>query len=57
MLTDAKKSSKILDVATGMGEQAFAFAKNGYTVIGIAYQKPCIRSQIKKDMKLKEKKH
>jgi len=33
--TDAKNSSKILDVATGTGKQAFAFAKRGYVVEGI----------------------
>lgn len=33
--TDAQKSSRILDVATGTGKQAFAFAKNGYEVVGI----------------------
>lgn len=33
--TNAQKSSKILDVATGTGQQAFAFAKKGYEVIGI----------------------
>lgn len=32
---DAKNNSKILDVATGTGKQAFAFAKRGYDVIGI----------------------
>lgn len=34
-ITNAKKGSKILDVATGTGQQAFAFAKKGYEVIGI----------------------
>lgn len=34
-LTNAPKGSKILDVATGTGQQAFAFAKEGYEVIGI----------------------
>src|SRR4030067_2058603 len=34
-ITDAKNGSKILDVATGTGKQAFAFAKRGYDVIGI----------------------
>ncbi len=34
-LTNAPKGSKILDVATGTGQQAFAFAKKGYEVIGI----------------------
>jgi demethylmenaquinone methyltransferase/2-methoxy-6-polyprenyl-1,4-benzoquinol methylase len=33
--TDARNGSKILDVATGTGKQAFAFAKKGYDVIGI----------------------
>ncbi len=33
--TNAKKGSKILDVATGTGRQAFAFAKKGYEVTGI----------------------
>lgn len=33
--TDAEKGSKILDVATGTGQQAFAFAKKGYEVVGI----------------------
>jgi len=30
-----KKDSKILDIATGTGKQAFAFAKKGYNVTGI----------------------
>lgn len=33
--TNARKGSKILDVGTGTGQQAFAFAKKGYDVIGI----------------------
>jgi demethylmenaquinone methyltransferase/2-methoxy-6-polyprenyl-1,4-benzoquinol methylase len=33
--TDAQKGSRILDIATGTGQQAFAFAKKGYEVIGI----------------------
>ncbi len=33
--TAADIDSKILDVATGTGQQAFAFAKRGYDVIGI----------------------
>lgn len=33
--TNAQKGSKILDVATGTGQQAFAFAKKGYEVVGI----------------------
>ena len=31
----AEKGSRILDVATGTGKQAFAFAKRGYDVVGI----------------------
>lgn len=34
-LTDAPAGSRILDVATGTGKQAFAFAKKGYAVVGI----------------------
>ncbi len=33
--TNAGKDSIILDVATGTGKQAFAFAKKGYNIIGI----------------------
>jgi demethylmenaquinone methyltransferase/2-methoxy-6-polyprenyl-1,4-benzoquinol methylase len=34
-ITKAQRASKVLDVATGTGQQAFAFAKEGYEVIGI----------------------
>lgn len=34
-LVNAKKGSRILDVCTGTGQQAFAFGREGYTVIGI----------------------
>ena len=34
-VTDAKSGSKVLDVATGTGEQAFAFAQRGYEVVGV----------------------
>jgi demethylmenaquinone methyltransferase/2-methoxy-6-polyprenyl-1,4-benzoquinol methylase len=34
-IVNAKEGSKILDIATGTGGQAFAFAKKGYDVIGI----------------------
>ena len=33
--TNAKNGSRILDVGTGTGKQAFAFAKRGYDVTGI----------------------
>jgi ubiquinone/menaquinone biosynthesis C-methylase UbiE len=33
--TNAGTGSKILDVGTGTGKQAFAFAKKGYDVVGI----------------------
>jgi len=33
--TNAKPGSRILDIATGTGKQAFAFAKKGYAVTGI----------------------
>ena len=33
--TNADKGSTILDVATGTGQQAFAFAKHGYDVTGV----------------------
>ena len=33
--TNARTGSKILDVATGTGKQAFAFARKGYVVEGI----------------------
>jgi len=33
--TNAQKDSRILDVATGTGQQAFTFAKKGYEVVGI----------------------
>jgi demethylmenaquinone methyltransferase/2-methoxy-6-polyprenyl-1,4-benzoquinol methylase len=32
---NASKGSTVLDVATGTGQQAFAFAKHGYDVIGV----------------------
>ena len=32
---NAKNDSKILDIATGTGKQAFAFAKRGYDVFGV----------------------
>lgn len=34
-VTNAREGSRILDVATGTGKQAFAFAEKGYEVIGV----------------------
>jgi len=34
-IVNAKKGSRILDVATGTGGQAFAFARKGYDVVGV----------------------
>lgn len=34
-IADPKKGSRILDVATGTGNQAFAFARRGYDVVGV----------------------
>lgn len=31
--TNARKGSRILDVSTGTGKQAFVFAKKGYNII------------------------
>jgi len=33
--TDAHEGSRILDVGTGTGKQAFEYAKRGYDVVGI----------------------
>lgn len=40
---DAKNGSKILDIGTGTGKQAFAFAKKGYDVIGIDLSEDMLR--------------
>lgn len=34
-VTNARLGSRILDVATGTGEQAFAFAQRGFEVVGV----------------------
>ena len=34
-MAEAEKRSRVLDVCTGTGKQAFAFAKRGYNVVGI----------------------
>lgn len=47
--TNAPKASKILDVATGTGKQAFAFAKKGYEVTGIDFSENMLRIANKKN--------
>lgn len=47
--TDAGKGSKILDVATGTGKQAFAFAKKGYDVTGIDLSEAMLKVASKKN--------
>jgi len=47
--TDAPKSAIVLDVATGTGRQAFAFAKQGYQVIGVDLLKGMLRVAQKKN--------
>jgi len=47
--TDARNGSKILDVATGTGKQAFAFAKKGYDVIGIDLSEAMLKVAHKKN--------
>jgi len=47
--TNAKNASKILDVCTGAGGQAFAFAKRGYDVVGIDLSEDMIRVAKKKN--------
>ncbi len=42
-VTNAKPGSRILDVATGTGEQAFAFAQRGYDVVGIDLSEDMLR--------------
>src|SRR4030067_3683959 len=46
---DAKNGSKILDVATGTGKQAFAFAKKGHEVIGIDLSEAMLKVAHKKN--------
>ena len=42
-VTDVSPCSKILDVATGTGEQAFAFAQRGHEVVGIDLSEDMLR--------------
>lgn len=48
--TNAGNSSKILDVATGTGKQAFAFAEVGHEVVGIDLSKAMLRVAKRKNM-------
>jgi demethylmenaquinone methyltransferase/2-methoxy-6-polyprenyl-1,4-benzoquinol methylase len=45
---NAKSNSKVLDIATGTGKQAFAFAKKGYNVIGIDLSEDMLKVATKK---------
>jgi len=47
--TDARKGSKILDIATGTGRQAFAFAKKGFDVTGIDISEAMLKVANKKN--------
>ncbi len=47
--TNARNGSKILDIATGTGKQAFAFAKKGYDVIGIDLSEAMLKVANKKN--------
>ena len=46
---DPRNGSKILDIATGTGKQAFAFAKKGYEVIGIDLSEAMLKVANKKN--------
>ena len=46
-MTGADSGDKILDVATGTGKQAFAFAQKGYRVVGIDLSEDMLRIAIK----------
>jgi demethylmenaquinone methyltransferase/2-methoxy-6-polyprenyl-1,4-benzoquinol methylase len=47
--TNPRNGSRILDVATGTGKQAFAFAKKGYNVIGIDLSEAMLKVANKKN--------
>ena len=49
-ITKAQRGSKILDVATGTGEQAFAFARKGYEVVGIDLSEAMLNVAKKKNI-------
>lgn len=46
---NAREGSRILDVATGTGGQAYAFAKKGYEVVGIDLSEDMLRVANKKN--------
>ena len=41
--TNAREGSRILDICTGTGRQAFAFGKRGYNVIGVDLSEDMLR--------------
>ncbi len=47
--TDARNGARILDVGTGTGKQAFAFAKRGYDVTGIDLSEDMLKVANKKN--------
>jgi demethylmenaquinone methyltransferase/2-methoxy-6-polyprenyl-1,4-benzoquinol methylase len=47
--TNARNGSRILDVGTGTGKQAFAFAKRGYDVTGVDLSEDMLRVANKKN--------
>lgn len=47
--TQAKDGPRILDVATGTGKQAFAFAKKGYEIVGIDLAEAMLEVAAKKN--------
>jgi len=48
-VANAKIGSRILDVASGTGKQAFAFAKKGYDVIGVDLSEDMLKVARKKN--------
>ncbi len=53
--TNANQGSTILDVATGTGKQAFAFAKRGFDVVGIDLSEAMLKVATKKNKYAKAK--
>ncbi len=48
-ISNIRKGSKVLDVCTGSGEQAFAYGKEGYDVVGIDISDDALREAKKKN--------